>query len=270
MTTQKADLAKTIQYLKTSSSDIYDDFKIKFLFHTNKIEGSTFSLEDVQILVQNNVVKGIHSWDDVIETKNSIDLFDYIIEDYKTPLTVCKLREYHQLLKQNTTEDNYGHVGVFKTIPNFILSVTGEKIRLAEPHEVQEKTENLLYQYSDEKMGLKEMAQFHFEFETIHPFLDGNGRIGRMLLLKQCMLNNIDFVYIHQNNVHDYRKSLYHAQTTSDIEPLVDVFKSAQQDFLKEFAEIEHIRVNYQKELEKWSQSVKKVEENNRNQGLSR
>lgn len=78
------DIARTIQILKNTSSDIYADFKAKFLYHTNKIEGSTFTLAEITALLKENIVRGSHPWNDIIETKNSLNLFDYIVEDYKS------------------------------------------------------------------------------------------------------------------------------------------------------------------------------------------
>lgn len=244
------DIASTMQVLKNTSNDIYDDFKVKFLYHTNKIEGSTFSLVEITELLKKDIIRGSHPWNDVVETKNSLNLFDYIVEDYKTPLTEFKLREYHQLLKRNTTDDDYGHAGVFKKIPNMIIAADGKQIPVAQPYEVKEKIDALLRKEWSKKDVLKDMAEFHLEFETIHPFLDGNGRIGRFLLLKQCLEHNQNLIYIHSESAQTYRNALQLSRLEKSIDPLVDVFQSAQKEFCAEFPLINDIRQNYEDEVQ--------------------
>lgn len=243
------DIATTMQALKNTSNEIYDDFKVKFLYHTNKIEGSTFSLPEITTLLKENFVKGDHSWDDIIETRNSLDLFDYIVEDYQSPLTAFKLREYHQLLKQHTSDDEHGFAGVFKKIPNMIIGPDGQHIKVAQPHEVKEEIDALLQRKWPKEHVLKDMAEFHLEFETIHPFQDGNGRIGRFLLLKQCLEYNQDLIYIHSESAQAYRNALQLSRVEKSIEPLVEVFQQAQQEFNAEFPLMYDIRKNYEKEV---------------------
>lgn len=258
------DIARTIQILKNTSSDIYADFKAKFLYHTNKIEGSTFTLAEITALLKENIVRGSHPWNDIIETKNSLNLFDYIVEDYKTPLTKFKLREYHQLLKQNTTDDDYGHAGVFKKIPNTIIAADGKQVPVSQPYEVEEKINALLRKKWSKENILKDMAEFHLEFEIIHPFLDGNGRVGRFLLLKQCLEHNQDLIYIHSESAQAYRNALQLSRLEKSIDPLVEVFQSAQKEFCTEFPLINDIRQNYEDEVQNMILSANLP--NNRNQ----
>lgn len=258
------DIATTMQALKNTSNEIYDDFKVKFLYHTNKMEGSTFSLPEITTLLKENFVKGDHSWDDIIETRNSLHLFDYIVEDYQSPLTAFKLREYHQLLKQHTSDDEHGFAGVFKKIPNMIIGPAGKHIEVAQPHEVKEKIDALLQRKWSKEYILKDMAEFHLEFETIHPFQDGNGRIGRFLLLKQCLEYNQDLIYIHSESAQAYRNALQLSRLEKSIDPLVEVFQSAQKEFCTEFSLINDIRQNYEDEVQNMILSANLP--NNRNQ----
>ena len=256
------DIATTMQALKNTSNEIYDDFKVKFLYHTNKMEGSTFSLPEIITLLKENFVKGDHSWDDIIETRNSLDLFDYIVEDYQSPLTAFKLREYHQLLKQHTSDDEHGFAGVFKKIPNMIIGPAGQHIKVAQPHEVKEKIDALLQRKWSKEYILKDMAEFHLEFETIHPFQDGNGRIGRFLLLKQCLEYNQDLIYIHSESAQAYRNALQLSRVEKSIEPLVEVFQQAQQEFNAEFPLLYDIRKNYEKEVREIVKQQEKIQIN--------
>lgn len=156
--------------------------------------------------MQYDKVEGNHSYDDVIETKNSLQLFDFVIDTLNEKISKKLLLEFHSILKRNTKDDSYGFCGCFKKIPNMIL---GTDTKVAQPYEVEWKLEELLeWYYKLENVSLNEIAEFHLRFETIHPFQDGNGRIGRFLILKQCIENDIRPILITEDNVNDYRKAI--------------------------------------------------------------
>lgn len=211
-----------MQKLSKIKNSVYEDIKIEYLYHSNKLEGSTFNIEQLNILLEENMVVGEHSINDVQETINSLELFDFVIETLNEKLTDRLLREYHSILKKNTSDENYGLVGVYKKIPNKLRSVD---IELAQPYEVAELIEELL----DKKIEtLKDIADFHQKFEHIHPFQDGNGRIGRLIILRQCLENNIDLIAIDDEYNKEYREALYNAQTSGSLEQLVQVFEKCQ------------------------------------------
>lgn len=199
-------LADKIKTLKDVPNSAYYDFKYKFNYHSNKIEGSTFTLENILNLMQYDKVEGNHSFDDVIETKNSLELFDFVIDTLGEKITKTLLLEFHSLLKKNTKDDAHGFKGCFKKIPNMIL---GSNTKVAEPYEVEWKLDELIdWYYNLNNISLEAIAGFHVKFETIHPFQDGNGRIGRFLILKQCLENDIYPYLITEENIMEYRKSL--------------------------------------------------------------
>ncbi len=211
-----------MQKLSKVKNSVYDDIKIEYLYHSNKLEGSTFNIEQLNILLEENMVVGEHSINDVQETINSLELFDFVIETLNEKLTHRLIREYHSILKKNTSDENYGFVGVYKKIPNKLRNVD---IKLAEPHEVEELIEKLL----DKKIEtLEDIADFHQQFEHIHPFQDGNGRIGRFIILRQCLENNIDLIAIDDEYNKEYREALYKAQISENLEQLVQVFEKCQ------------------------------------------
>ncbi|MCI8832916.1 MAG: cell filamentation protein Fic [Clostridia bacterium] len=212
----------TMQKLSKIKNSVYDDIKIEYLYHSNKLEGSTFSIQQLNILLEQNMVTGEHSVNDVQETINSLELFDFVIDTLNEKLTPRLLREYHSILKKNTSDENYGFVGVYKKIPN---KLRGVNIELAKPYEVEELVEKLL---EKEIKELYDIANFHQQFEKIHPFQDGNGRIGRFIMLKQCIENSIDLIAIDDEYNKEYRESLYKAQTTNEINSLVEVLKKCQ------------------------------------------
>ena len=215
----------TMQKLSKIKNSVYDDIKIEYLYHSNKLEGSTFDIHQLNVLLEENMIVGEHSVDDVQETINSLELFDFVVETLNKKLTDRLLREYHSILKKNTSDANYGFVGIYKKIPNKLRNVD---IKLAEPYEVEGLIKNLL----DKKIeNINDIADFHQEFEHIHPFQDGNGRIGRFIILRQCLENNVDLIAIDDEYNKQYREALYNAQTIGTLEQLVQVFKKCQKRF---------------------------------------
>ena len=211
-----------MQKLSKIKNSGYDDIKIEYLYHSNKLEGSTFNIEQLNILLEEKMVIGEHSINDVQETINSLELFDFVIDTLNEKLTDRLLREYHSILKKNTSDETYGFAGTYKKIPNKLRNVN---IELAQPYEVEELIKVLL----EKKItNIYNIANFHQEFEHIHPFQDGNGRIGRFIILRQCIENGVDLIAIDDEYNKEYRDALYKAQTTGDLDELVDVFEKCQ------------------------------------------
>lgn len=223
--------------LKEIKNSIYHSIKIQMIFHSNKIEGSTFTEEGIQMLMQYRRVIGDHNLDDIIETVNSLTLFDYVITTLEEPLNKRLLLEWHSILKDNTKDDDYGFKGCFKKIPNMLTST---ELKLCQPHEVPFEIQKLLEEYSDKKLSLDDVVRFHSRFERIHPFQDGNGRIGRFIILKQCIENNIPLVCIDNSNGRDYRLALNESQTKNDYTKLKDLFEESQDYFYKIFKDLEY------------------------------
>ena len=101
-------------------------------------------------------------------------------------------------------------------------------LKLCEPHLVENSIFNLFEDWKESKKDIFDIANFHQKFEQIHPFQDGNGRIGRFIILKQCIENNVDLIAIDDEYNTEYRSSLYQAQTTNNLDTLVSVFEKCQ------------------------------------------
>lgn len=212
----------TMKLLLEINNAIYDDIKLEFLYHSNKLEGSTFNLEQLNILLDEDKIIGEHSVDDVQETINSLKLFDFVIKTIDEQLTPRLLKEYHSLLKTSTIDSERGFAGVYKKIPN---KLRGIDIETAQPYEVEEKIDKLL----EMKVNtIEDIANFHQRFEHIHPFQDGNGRIGRYLILRQCIKSNIDLIAIDDEYNKEYKQALYIAQKDNNISLLVEILKKCQ------------------------------------------
>lgn len=122
---------ETLKMMEEIRHDFYYDLKGMFLFHTNKMEGSTFTQLELTTLINENIVTGRHEFDDVMETRNSIELFDYCIKSLDSkPLSKFEIREMHSILKRGTTDERMGFVGKFKPIPN---AIRGSEVKLSDP-----------------------------------------------------------------------------------------------------------------------------------------
>lgn len=215
----------TMKKLSKIKNSAYDAIKIEYLYHSNKLEGSTFSKENLLDLLESKQVKGEHFLDDVIETKNSLELFDEVISTLEEPFDKYLLWNWHRILKKGSVDDEIDNIGKWKKYENKLLKTD---LKLCEPHLVENKMFNLIENWNESKKDIEAIASFHQEFEHIHPFQDGNGRIGRFIIFRQCIENNIDLIAIDDEYNKEYREALYIAQTTDNIELLVEVFKKCQ------------------------------------------
>lgn len=232
--------SEILKYLKDTPNSAYESIKTEFLYHSNKLEGSTFTKENLEKYLQQNIIEGSHKIDDVYETINSTKLFDFMVETLNEPLSKRLILEFHRMLKDKTLDYERGFSGCWKKIPNMI---SGVDLKLAQPWEVDIKIEELLLQWEASLKSLQDIAEFHARFENIHPFQDGNGRIGRFLMLKQCIENDINLILIDDHYSKEYKGALYKAQSKKDYTDLLEIFEKCQNlldeklSFLKETVE---------------------------------
>ena len=158
----------------------------------------------------------------MIETKNSLELFDMVIHTLKDPFDKYLLWEWHRILKKGTVDDEIDNIGKWKKYENR-LSKTD--LKLCEPYLVENRMFNLLEDWKESQKDIHAIANFHQEFEHIHPFQDGNGRIGRFIILRQCIENDVDLIAIDDEYDKEYRGALYKAQTTGNLDALVNIFE---------------------------------------------
>lgn len=219
---------KNIQMLKKMPNSLYSVLKTEFLFHSNKVEGSTFSLEQLDLLIDKRKVSGEHDWEDVIETKNSIELFDFMVETLNEPINKSLILEFHSILKKDTDQERYGQVGRWKPVPN---SIRGSDVELSQPWEVDIHISDLISEWETSQKEFEDIVKFHVRFEKIHPFLDGNGRVGRVLMLKQCFENVITPIVLDSYYEKEYKRSLEKAQLGGGYEELESILRECQKGF---------------------------------------
>lgn len=204
--------------------------KYDFIYHSNKIEGSAFTIETLQMLFEKNIVTGTHTLDDIQETVNSFYTFDLVIDSVDEDLTLNMIKSLHGSLMYRTKLYDLGLAGVFKKYQNKIL---GAEFDIVNPLEVEDKLNILINKfYSLGEVTIEDIARFHLEFEIIHPFQDGNGRIGRFIYLKQLLDNRLGLKYMSGETSGEYKKALG-SSTSEDVKPLVD-YINEQKDFIEE------------------------------------
>lgn len=230
---QNIDYNRFLQVLRETKgihNSLNEILKYDFIYHSNKIEGSTFTTEALQLLFEKNIVQGTHTLDDVQETVNSFYTFDLVIDEVDKKLTLDMIKEWHGSLMYRTKLYDMGLAGVFKKYSNKIL---GANFNTANPWEVEDKLSDLIDSYNAlQNVTIDDIARFHFEFECIHPFQDGNGRIGRFIYLKQLLDNRLALKYMNGESAKEYKKALGNC-SKENIKPLVDYIEN-QKDFINE------------------------------------
>ena len=176
--------------------NIYHYSQVNFAYNSNKIEGSHLTENETEEIFETNsfIPKDNEAirFDDLIEMKNHFRLFDYILDIIADNLTKENIIEMNKILKRNTSyEDNPRYnIGGFKIVPNKIGLIN--VIETTHPNDVESEMDELLNWYNNLKsIKLEDIIEFHFRFEKIHPFGDGNGRVGRIIMFKECLKNNI-------------------------------------------------------------------------------
>lgn len=171
---------------------IYHKLQIELTYNSNHIEGSKLTHDQTQYIFETNTLgfeNEAVNVDDIVETVNHFRCIDYVIENAEKPLTEAFIKELHKILKTGTADSRkeWFAVGRYKKFAN---EVGGEMT--AAPDEVPAQMKKLVLQYNDLKeITLEDIIDFHYKFESIHPFQDGNGRVGRLIMLKECLSRDI-------------------------------------------------------------------------------
>ena len=171
---------------------IYHRTQIELTYNSNHIEGSRLTHEQTRFIFETNTV-GITDMavnvDDIVETVNHFRCIDYIIDQAEEKLTERFIKRLHLLIKTGTSDSrkDWFAMGDYKRLPN---EVGGQET--CPPEEVHQQMTALLNDYHHiVKKTLKDIIGFHVQFERIHPFQDGNGRVGRLIMFKECLSNRI-------------------------------------------------------------------------------
>ena len=217
--------ALTLQKNLNLPGNLYHKTQIDFAYNTNHMEGSTITSDETAsiydtgtILTSNDKVIVLK---DATETKNHFTLFKYMLDTVDEPLTENMIKKYHFILKNGTLTDEeskWFNVGEYKKKKNFVGNIT-----TSSPENVANDMKKLLNWYNDIKTKtFEDIIEFHVRFEKIHPFQDGNGRVGRMIIFKECLCNNIMPFYIEDRNKEFYIRGIKEYQNNNIKGYLID------------------------------------------------
>lgn len=186
---------------------IYHKIQIDLTYNSNHIEGSKLTHDQTRFIFETKtlgITKKVVKVDDIVETVNHFRCIDLIIEGAHTKLTESFIKQLHLILKSGTTDSqkSWFRVGVYKILENEVGGVETTK-----PAEVAAAIKALLNEYnSKSKITLDDILDFHVRFEAIHPFQDGNGRLGRLIMFKECLKHNIvPFIITEELKLFYYR-----------------------------------------------------------------
>lgn len=210
---------------------LYHLTQIELAYNTNRIEGSQLSEEQTRSIFETRTVHGDARVDDIAETSNHFRMFDAMLDGLGQPLTADTIKSYHRLLKEGTSdaERDWFAVGDWKRLPN---EVGGQAT--TPPEHVHLAIDELLGE-TPSTMTFEDIVDFHHRFESIHPFQDCNGRVGRLIMFGQCLTNGIlPFI------VRDDQKAFYYRGLADyGTEPgfLRDTLRHFQDAYYKRFAQ---------------------------------
>ena len=174
------------------SGGIYHKIQIELTYNSNHIEGSRLTHDQTRYIFETNTIGMTNEHinvDDIVDTSNNFRCIDLVIDNASNLLTEGFIKELHRILKNGTSDSrqSWFAVGDYKKLPNEV----GGRDTTA-PEDVAKEMKALLAHYHAKKeKTFAEILDFHYRFERIHPFQDGNGRVGRLILFKECLRNNI-------------------------------------------------------------------------------
>ncbi len=213
------------------SGGLYHELQVRMTYNSNHIEGSKLSEDQTRLIFETNTIDvgdGIPV-DDIIETVNHFRAIDYVIDNAEEPLTESIIKNLHRILKQSTKDSTLAWfaVGDYKKRAN----VVGGK-ETTKPQDVPAKMQTLLSEYEElHHVSINDIIHFHYEFEHIHPFQDGNGRVGRLIALKECLRFRIVPFIIEDSKKMFYYRGLSEWETDKGY--LTDTCLDGQDTFKK-------------------------------------
>lgn len=204
-----------LSYLKNEKDikqkgGLYHKTQIHLAYHSNKIEGSRLTEEQTRYIFETRTIgfkeEEAVPIDDIIEMSNHFIAFDFLLDTAHDILTNQIIHEFHRILKNSTSDaqQKWFKVGAWKALPN---EVGGFETTL--PQDVDDEMNQLNNWYlSIPEITIEHIIEYHYRFETIHPFQDGNGRVGRLIMFRECLKNGIIPFIIDNNHKQFYYRGL--------------------------------------------------------------
>ena len=222
---------------------IYHKVQIELTYNSNHIEGSRLTHDQTRYIYETNTIgltDDVINVDDIVETANHFRCIDLIIDKANLNITENLIKQLHFILKNGTTDSrkNWFIVGDYKKLPNEV----GGRVTTS-PEKVKDEVKSLIEWYNNIKnKTLNDIIEFHYRFEYIHPFQDGNGRVGRLLMFKECLKYNIVPFIIDEKLKMFYYRGLKEWKQEKGY--LIDTCLAAQDQF-KEY--LDYFRIEYDK-----------------------
>ena len=214
------------------SGGIYHRMQIDLTYNSNHIEGSRLTHDETRYIFETNTIglsEKTVNVDDIVETSNHFRCIDSVIDNAEKVLSENYIKELHFLLKTGTSDSrrDWFRVGEYKKLPNEVGGAD-----TTDPDGVKREMKALLTSYNKkEDVTLEDIIEFHVAFERIHPFQDGNDRVGRLIMLKECLKHNIAPFIIDEEHKLFYYRGLKEWNTERGY--LLDTCLSAQDKFIK-------------------------------------
>ena len=231
-----------IEKASGTKGGIYHKVQIELTYNSNHMEGSRLTHDQTRYIYETNTIgveAGTVNVDDIVETANHFRCIDLVIDSAGQMLSEPFIKTLHRTLKSGTSDSrkDWFAVGDYKKIPNEV----GGRDTTA-PEEVPTEMKQLLASYNRKPdKTLEDLIAFHVAFESIHPFQDGNGRVGRLILFKECLKNDIVPFIIDEDLKLFYYRGLHEWNTERGY--LIDTCLSAQDKFKKY---LDYFRIPYQ------------------------
>ncbi|MCC2818092.1 Fic family protein [Enterocloster sp. OA13] len=220
-----------IERKKFDRSGVYGYTQRLLAYNSNKIEGSTLTEEQTASLFDNGTLPKSDDYyraKDVEEMNGHFLMFNKMLDTLDEPLTQKLIKAFHYELKSGVFEDraNGYAIGDYKQRPNMI-----GMYQTARPDQVEAEMTKLLEWYGSQKVSISVLAEFHARYESIHPFQDGNGRTGRLVLFRECLRNGIVPVVIEDSNRNEYLEALKEFREDNTLDKMVRLFEKEQEFF---------------------------------------
>ena len=218
------------------SGNIYHRTQLDFAYNTNHIEGSTITQDETASIYDTGTILAnrdkVIVLKDATETKNHFTLFKFMLDSINEKLSEDMIKKFHYILKTGTLTDSekeWFKVGEYKSIKNFVGNITTSL-----PSNVANDMKELLDWYDTiDKKSIEDIIEFHVRFEKIHPFQDGNGRVGRMIMFRECLYNDIMPFFIEDRNRDFYIRGIKEYQNNNEKGYLIDTCLNSQDNYEK-------------------------------------
>ena len=234
---KEADVVRNIvtllrtEFNRNDKGGIYAMTQYNMAYNSNKIEGSRLTKKQTICLFETRMLNSDDEYraKDVEEATGHFLMFNQMLKTLEQPLSEKIIKDFHYQLKAGVFEDraNGYNIGEYKSRANVIA---GEITVL--PENVSDEMNLLINDYNSRKLSLENIVRFHAEYELIHPFQDGNGRTGRMILFKECLANNIVPFIIRDDRKVEYYHALNAAQTKGMYGTLEHLFLEEQAEYM--------------------------------------